>query len=195
MSSFRGGTVRYDRAIIGYHGCDAETADLLLAGEPLKTSVNDFDWLGRGAYSWEYGADRALRFAEEQRRRGKVKQPAIVGAIIQLGNCFDLLDTRFTADLAAAYDPWKIGFHKLGMALPVNGGGAPDHKLRRRDCAVLNWYLDDAEQAGTVYDAVRGGFTEGGPVYESSGICREMHIQVAVRSLACILGVFRPTRI
>lgn len=185
--------MRYDRTIIGYHGCDAETAERLLRGDPFKPSINDFDWLGSGVYFWEYGPDRALRFAEEQVKRGKVNEPAIVGALIQLGNCFDLLDTRFTDDLAAAFVPFANYFQALELELPVNAGGSPDHKLRRRDCAVLNWYLDNAEQAGVFYDTVRGAFTEGGPVFEGSGIHRETHIQIAVRSPTSIVGVFRPT--
>lgn len=184
--------MRSERIIIGYHGCDIRTAESLLAGEPFKPSINDFDWLGWGVYFWEYGEDRAFRFAEEQRRRGKVNRPAVVAAAIQLGNCFDLLDTRFTADLAAAYEPWAKRLGELGVRLPENGGGPPDKKLRRRDCAVLNWYLDQAKLLGVVYDTVRGGFVEGGPVYEGSGIHRETHIQIAVRSPACILEVFSP---
>ncbi len=184
--------MRYDRTVIAYHGCDADTAERILAGEPFKPSVNDFDWLGHGIYFWEYGADRALRFAEEQQRRNKLKTPAIVGAILQLGNCFDLLDTRFTADLAAAFGPWAENFRLTGLPFPKNGGGPPDHKLRRLDCAVLNWYLEAAKQRGVTYDSVRCGFIEGQPVYEGSGIYRETHIQIAVRSPACIVGVFRP---
>jgi hypothetical protein len=187
-------SLRYDRVVIAYHGCDAATAERLLAGEPFKPSRNDFDWLGWGAYFWEHGPDRAFRFALDQIRRNKVKEPAIVGALIQLGNCFDLLDTRFTADLAAAYEPWAERFRRLKIPLPVNGGGPPDHKLRRLDCAVLNWYLKVSAAKGARYDTVRCGFIEGGPVYEGSGISQETHIQIAVRNPACILGVFRPTK-
>lgn len=61
--------MRYDRTVLAYHGCDAETAEHLLAGDPFKPSVNDFDWLGQGIYFWEHGPDRALRFAEDQQRR------------------------------------------------------------------------------------------------------------------------------
>ena len=38
---------------------------------------------------------------------GKVKTPAVAGAILQLGECFDLMDTRFTRDLAKAYSAFK----------------------------------------------------------------------------------------
>lgn len=86
--------MKYDHTIVAYHGCDAETAERLLRGDSFRKSQNDYDWLGEGIYFWEYGADRAMRFAHDQQRRGKVTAPAIVGALIQLGRCFDLMDTR-----------------------------------------------------------------------------------------------------
>lgn len=82
-----------------------------------------------------------------------------------------------------------------GAKLPTNGGALPDRKLRRRDCAFLNNYLDRAASKGSTYDTVRGGFTEGSSVYRTSGIREETHIQVAVRSADCILGVFRPANL
>lgn len=186
--------MRYDRTVIAYHGCDAEVADAVLAGEDsLQASENDYDWLGRGTYLWEFGADRAFRFAQEQVGRGRVKTPAIVGALVQLGNCFDLMDTRFTRDLAEGFSIWAQSMREEGKSLPRNGGKTPDKKLRHLDCAVLNWYLDRAAQKGLSYQTVRCGFTEGEPAFKGSGICQESHIQIAVRNPACIIGVFRPT--
>lgn len=186
--------MRYDRIVVGYHGCDADTAELLLKGAPFKPSVNDYDWLGKGVYFWEYGPDRALRFAREQQQRGRVRMPATVGALIQLGNCFDLMDTRFTQDLEWAYPVLQTELQAKSRRLPENGGGPPDYKLRRRDCAVMNWYLDMLERRGIeTYDTVRCGFVEGGPVYEGAGIHRESHVQLVVRNPAAILGVFRPS--
>jgi hypothetical protein len=185
--------MRYDRTVIAYHGCDGRVAERLLSGEPFKPSVNAYDWLGHGIYFWEYGADRALQFAREQVARGKVRTPACVGALIQLGNCFDLMDTRFTSELAVAYVPWSRRYPPEELPLPRNAGQAPDFKLRHLDCAVLDWYLDFAEhQEGQRYDTVRCGFPEGEPVYPGSGILTQTHIQLTVRNPGCILGVFRP---
>ena len=184
--------MRYDRTVIGYHGCDAETAEQVLRGEGFRASVNAYDWLGHGVYFWEYGADRAWRFALEQRRRGRVRRPAVVGAVLQLGRCFDLLDTRFTAELAASFPAFQALYVREGLVMPVNRGSTPDKKLRLLDCAVLNWFLRRGESRGAPYDSVRGGFTEGEPVYFGAGIQRESHIQLAIRNPACILGVFRP---
>lgn len=185
--------MRYDRTVIGYHGCDASVATRLLAGESFKPSENDFDWLGSGIYFWEYGADRALRFANDQKGRGKLETPAVVGAVIQLGRCFDLLDTHFTRALAEAWPVFEEGVRESGRELPTNRGAAPDHKLRCLDCAVINLALDLRESIGEVYDTVRGGFTEGGSVFPSAGFQLETHIQLAIRNPKSIVGVFRPT--
>jgi hypothetical protein len=179
--------------VIAYHGCDAEVAERLLRGEQFQRSQNDYDWLGEGVYFWEYGADRALEFAHDQKRRGKLRTPAVVGALVQLGTCFDLMDTRFTKELPVAFRMLKRSRAETGEPLPINEGRPPDKLLRRRDCAVLNYYLQRLQERGKPYDTVRCGFVEGPPAYEGSGIQCQSHVQIAVRNDACILGVFRPT--
>ena len=185
--------MKYDRTVIAYHGCDAETATRLLGGEPFKKSQNDYDWLGEGIYFWEYGADRAMKFALDQQRRGKVTTPAIVGALIQLGRCFDLMDTRFTDELALAFKMVKTMYDQAGQLLPMNAGATPDKLLRRRDCSVFNAYLTRLAERGSDYDTVRCGFVEGPPAFEGSGIRHQSHVQIAVRNPSCMVGVFRPT--
>ena len=185
--------MRYDRMVIAYHGCDARVADRLLAGEPFRKSRNDLDWLGEGVYFWEYGYDRALQFAEEQRKRGKVERPAVVGALLQLGNCFDLMDTRCTADLEDAFPRFVALCERKGRPIPINGGVTPDLLLRRRDCAVIKFCLDTLQGRGDVlYDSVRWGFREGAPVFDGSGVFTKSHVQLAIRNESCILGAFRP---
>lgn len=179
--------------VIAYHGCDAAVAERLLRGEPFRKSRNDYDWLGEGVYFWEYGAARALEFARDQARRGKLARPAVVGALVQLGSCFDLMDTRFTSELSDAFQLLADTRRAAGVPLPVNEGRPPDRLLRRRDCAVLNYYLTWLQEIGTSYDTVRCGFVEGPPAYEGSGIHLQSHVQIAVRNQACILGVFHPT--
>jgi hypothetical protein len=185
--------MRYDRVVLAYHGCDAAVAERLLAGEPFRRSENDYDWLGAGVYFWEYGADRALRFARDQQRRGKVAEPAVVGALVQLGDCFDLLDTEYTQDLASAFRKYRSFAARCGWMLPRNAGSTPDKKLRRLDCSVLNYYFGKLGMHGVEFDTVRCSFQEGERAFPGSGIFQESHIQIAVRNSACILGVFRPT--
>jgi hypothetical protein len=98
----------------------------------------------------------------------------------------------FTAELARAYEPFRAARARAGTLLPINAGAAPDHKLRRLDCWILNTYLISREDAGGGFDTVRCGFTEGSRVFPGSGIFQNSHIQIAVRNPAYILGVFRP---
>jgi hypothetical protein len=147
--------MRYDRTVIAYHGCDEAVARRLLEGEPFKKSRNNYDWLGEGVYFWEHGYDRALQFAKEQQRRGKVKAPAVVGALLQLGRCFDLLDTIYTAKIGNAFELYRSLEGEHRRELPVNAGDTPDKLLRRRDCSVLNFYLGFLDHQGGLYDSVR----------------------------------------
>jgi hypothetical protein len=184
--------MRYDRRVLAYHGCDAEVATRLLAGERFKPSRNNYDWLGDGIYFWEYGFDRALQFAQDQQRRGNVKTPAAIGAVLQLGRCFDLMDTRFTSELPKAHSLWEQAWIATGNPLPTNRGKTPDQELRLLDRAVLNFYLKQFETTPTPFQTVRGGFEEGSEAFKGSMIRQKNHIQIAVRDPGCILGVFRP---
>jgi hypothetical protein len=113
----------YDRTILGYHGCDQTAAEQLLSGTAFLPSTNQYDWLGRGVYFWEFGVDRAYRFAEASLKRKNITaSPAVVGVVLQLGQCFDLLDTRFTHDLAQGFSAYKKFAKKKGLKLPKNTG-------------------------------------------------------------------------
>jgi len=183
--------VYYDRTVFGYHGCTIEVAERVLSGESFVASANAYDWLGEGIYFWEYGRDRAVRWAKE--RHGD--DGAVVGAIVQLGNCFDLMDTYFTGDLGQAAKAYVDKLRADGKSIVHNKGGT-DLKARFFDCAVINWYLQGLATSGERYQSVRCGFHEGDPVFQdgalSMGIYAETHVQIAVRDPKCILGVFRP---
>lgn len=179
--------MQYDRTVIGYHGTDRQTAEAILSGEEqFAPSTKDYDWLGSGIYFWEYGYNRAVKWAEE--RHGEAA--AVVGAIIQLGNCFDLLDTLHTEDLAHGADVFDTLMHLTGMPLPKNRGA--DLKARFLDCAVINFWLPQLEQHGHGFHTVRGLFREGEPVFEGMAIHHASHIQIAVRDPDAIVGTFRP---
>ncbi len=83
--------------IIGFHGCDKDTCDNIINGRiQLKKSQNSYDWLGNGMYFWEQNLRRAWQWAEQQSKskNSKVKTPAVLGAVIDLGYCLNLLDSR-----------------------------------------------------------------------------------------------------
>jgi hypothetical protein len=182
---------KFARIIVGYHGCEKKLADSLLTGKlaiaEWNKSQNSYDWLGEGIYFWEHSPTRALRWAAERFRR----RAAVIGAVIQLGTSFDLLDEKITALLAAGYPALAQAYAAADKVLPVNKG--KDKKLRELDCAVINYCVYLAALRGIPFDTVRGAFLEGPPVFLGTTISAETHIQIAVRNPDCILGVFRPS--
>jgi len=137
----------------------------------------------------EHSPERALRWATEK-YASRGAQPAVLGAVLQLGRCFDLLNEAITAILAESYRGLVEEYVAKGTSLPENRG--PDRKRRNLDCSIINECLDRLRLRGIEYDTVWGAFLEGDPVYPGAGFSRETHLQVAVRHPSCILGVFRP---
>ena len=181
--------------VLGYHGCDREVAEELLAGAPFNASDNEWDWLGSGAYFWESNPLRGLEFAHElqKRTRGKtdVRSPYVIGAVIDLGFCLDLISSTGIGAVESAYSDFVDYCNKAGVLVPENTGGS-DALFRRLDCAVIN-HLHKVREAVMLpaFDSVRGVFMEADPIYAKSGFNRKTHIQICVRNLGCIKGVFR----
>jgi hypothetical protein len=163
----------------------------------LDASENDYDWLGHGIYFWEHNAQRALEFARggrDQPRRGKskVKHPAVVGAIIDLGFCLNLLDSRFIEMVRQAHQDLVLLHREANELLPTNSGG-PDRLMRRLDCAVIQTlHATRRERDELAFQTVRAAFVEGSPIYQDAGFQSKNHIQLCVRDAAAIKGFFRP---
>ena len=187
--------LRYQRTIVGYHGCEESVVKMvLLRSKGLRQSENEYDWLGRGIYFWEQGPQRAFDWAKNFKA---FKKPAVIGALINLGNCFDLLDTTHTQLLADLFPLYRQAWEQTGRHLPANrsvGKQNPtDVVLRNLDCAVVNWCLDFLEQEEKQhYHTVRGLFSEGDPVFDGSKILSKSHVQIAVRDETAIVGYFKP---
>lgn len=133
----------------------------------LRHSRNSYDWLGHGVYFWENSHERARQYAEQasHRKNSKIKKPFVIGAIIDLGNCLDLLDKRWLDFLRVAYDDMVLTLELEGKkSLPTNstfGIKDFDFKKRELDCAVIRHAVVLAKKAGTNFDSVRAAFWEG----------------------------------
>ncbi len=175
--------------VLGYHGCDQAVADSLLRGDQFKKSANDYDWLGGGVYFWEANPIRGLDFAERagQRPRSKIKTPAVVGAVIDLGACLDLTTVYGIEMVRSAHGSLESQMAAAKAVMPQN----QDTLRRQLDCAVIEQVHLINEGIGLEIDSVRGVFTEGSPVYPGSAFDQETHVQIAVRNPTCIKGVFR----
>jgi hypothetical protein len=182
--------------VLGYHGCDRGVAESVLAGASFKVSENQYDWLGSGAYFWEANPIRGLEFAEEFRnwRKGmgaEILEPYVIGAVIDLGFCLDLISSAGLKAVGALHEDFLAHCKTANIQVPTNSGG-PDLLFRRLDCAVINHLNRTYEKSGLPgFDTVRGVFVEGKRLYPDAGFFEKTHIQICVRNLACIKGVFR----
>lgn len=192
---------RRSNLVVGFHGCDKSVVEKVLAGEEnLLASTNDYDWLGNGIYFWENNETRALQFAQElvKRKSSSVKNPAVIGAIIDLGYCFDLTDSIYLNELREAYDVLVDLYKEIGKPLPKNTniGESTDKLIRKLDCAVIQTAHQINRDANKrPYDSVKGVFWEGKPLYPNAGFAERNHIQICVCNPNCIKGYFLPRSI
>jgi hypothetical protein len=182
--------------VLCYHGCERETGEKLLQNEPFHPSENLYDWLGSGIYFWEANPDRALDWATQRvllkKSRDSVDEmPCVVGAIIDLGYCLDLISANGSQAVERAYVGLQQDLAAIGGRVPENSGG-DDLLHRKLDCMVLNYLHRSREKSSEQpFDTVRAVFTEGEPIYPTAGFRRKTHIQICVRNPENIKGVFR----
>ena len=180
--------------ITGFHSCDREIGLKVLKGEiDLLPSNNTWDWLGGGVYFWEQNPARALEYAIEcaqgkQKNKIPIKTPFVIGAIIELGNCLNLLEPKSLQIVKEAHDNLERAFKESGEKMPINKGAN-----RALDCAVIK-YLNGIKNSlrNTPYDTIRSSFQEGGELYPGSNFTSRLHIEICVLNTDLIKGYFLP---
>jgi hypothetical protein len=188
--------------ILGFHGCDKSVADAVLSGATiLKNSTNSYDWLGYGIYFWENSPSRALEFSEHlrehsNRSKAPVKTPAVIGAVIDLGFCLDLLDFQNLQMLKETYQTLLRSDPNGELPRNRSVGNAGDLLLRDLDCAVIEAvHMRRRRKGQQPFDSVRSVFYEGGELYPNAGFREKDHVQICIRNPNCIKGFFVPREI
>lgn len=185
----------YPTQIFGFHSCDREVGLKILNGEEgLKPSQNSWDWLGEGIYFWEQNPGRALDYAVEcaqnkQFFNGKIENPFVIGAVINLGNCLNLLESQSAIILKEAHTLLSQTKALSGTKMPKNKGAN-----RALDCAVIQTMhaSNKTSGSGIKYDTIRSSFDEGKEVYPGSIFTDRLHIEVCVINPDMILGYYLP---
>lgn len=181
--------------VLGFHGTDEAIVRAVVNGETeLQASANKYDWLGNGIYFWDNSPSRALQWAEQLSRRpgSTIRQPAVLGAILDLRYCLDLLDYRNLRLVKSGYLTLQANVAARGETLPTNFNTS-DLLQRELDCAVLESLHETMREADSrSFDSVRGVFWEGKELYPNAGFREKDHIQICIRSIACIKGYFLP---
>jgi hypothetical protein len=182
----------YHRTVIGYHGTKLSVAmDIVKRKRRFKYSQNRDDWLGHGIFFWEYAPQQAYWWAERRKRRQKWDEPiAILGSMIRLGFCFDLLDPYNVMYLKQIFEEYVNTQLAAGQPLPKNA-----NHYKFLDCAVFQYAYAAIEnfEGQQPADSARAVYVPTGEdkrVWERSWITNGAHIQICVRNTACILGTW-----
>jgi hypothetical protein len=182
--------------ILAFHGCERSVRDSIVSGETiLNASKNRYDWLGAGLYFWENSYERALEFAQNPPGKKKYKFPSVLGAVIDLQYCLDLLDTQFLRLTKESYVNFIRSANTTGQEIPQNKTvkGSSDKLLRELDCAVIeNLHNMQRQIQLKPFDSVRSVFVEGDELYPGAGFHDKNHIQLCIRNPNCIKGFFIP---
>lgn len=173
----------YHRTVVGYHGTTRAIAESIVTGGAFEPSQNDDDWLGHGIYFWEYAPQQAYNWAVK--RYGKDKDVAVLGSMIRLGNCFDLLDPINTNLLKYAHSIVE----ETAQPVPKNF-----NSKKRLDCAVFETlYKIQEEFNNEIIDTARAVYVPTGNktrLWKSSWLYEETHVQLCVRNEENILGTW-----
>ena len=184
--------------ILGFHGTDESIVyDVLNGNGDLKESDNLYDWLGNGVYFWDNSPSRAMDWAIglSRRKGSKIKKPAVIGAILDLGYCLDLLDYKNLEFVKFGYRILKKTFSASKTPMPQNKGDDADLIFRELDCAAIqSLHKSMQENNEKEFDSVRGVFWEGKELYHKAGFREKNHIQICVRNIDCIKGYFLPLK-
>lgn len=103
--------------VLGYHGCDKAVGLSAIGGQALIPSKGDFDWIGGGIYFWESDPLRALEWAQQKQKRGACNEPFVIGAVLDLRNCLDLLTRENVELVRSAYKSFKQVQETAGLKL------------------------------------------------------------------------------
>jgi hypothetical protein len=180
--------------ISAFHSCDRAVGLRILNGEDdLFASDNLWDWLGPGIYFWEQNPGRALEYAVEcaagsQKNKTRINTPFVIGAVIELGNCLNLLEPGSIDIVKKAHDRFIEACKNSGKPIPINKGA-----VRKLDCSVIKYVHQSTENKGLPpYDTVRSAFNEGGQIYPNSNFYDRLHIEICVLNPNLIKGYFLP---
>lgn len=184
----------YHRTIVGYHGTRLSVAlDIVNRRQDFDPPENEGDWLGRGVYFWEYAPRQAEWWANRVRKLKKWDEPvAILGSMIRLGACLDLLDPLNMKVIKGYHDDLRQDRSSLGIPMPENR-----RNKRSLDCAVFEYLYAKLDPPGEprryAVDTARGAYVptaEKKRIWAGSWLYEQSHIQICVRNPACILGTW-----
>jgi hypothetical protein len=204
----------HESVVLAYHGCDLSVAEKLVSGSlDFRSSENPYDWLGDGVYFFEGDAHQAHEFATLAAidfldsgntvvTKGKISCPAVIGVVLSLAQCLDLTRREHIQLLSSHYKDMSLIWKAEGKVPPENKKTTLEADwthhgfaaVRCLDRELINTMCISLQSARPPADiqVVRAAFDSGAPAFDGSHLSSGTHIQLAVRNMRAICGVFWP---
>lgn len=123
----------------------------------------------------------------EQFNKIRIKSPFVLGALIDLGNCLNLLESQSLQILSEAYIGLKKLMDELDEPMPHNKGNN-----RVLDCAVIKFVHQSRKGKYPLFDTIRAAFSEGSQAYPDANFTVRHHVQICVLNPEMVQGYFLP---
>lgn len=156
----------------------------------------------KGLIFWENSYSRALawaKFLKEKPGISKrpIKEPFVIGAIIDPGNCLDLSEENSLQIVREAHRNLEYVFKALKRKMPENEPGHKDDVdlvKRNLDCYVINFlHRMRRRRRQPPFNTIRCPFMEGEALFKGSKFHSKTHLQWCVRNpKKYVWGYFRP---
>jgi hypothetical protein len=179
------------RYVLGYHAGERSNLEKVVANPTsFHLSQNEHEWLGKGIYFFEHSRGIAEAWATMRTKRPSpsnrkvLRDPAIVWAIIDLGNCLDLMEPSHSVRLGKVFPTFLQVLERQGRSRPSNRSAHKKDRIRTHrylDCKMINWFAEGAAARLRPFQTVRAGFQKGKPIYPGSAIHEKTHVEIAVR--------------
>ena len=177
--------------VLAYHGCSEDTAEkICLRKDDFILSENKYDWLGKGAYFWENDPHRAKHFIMNESKKYKKSEDhaSVLGVVINLGKCLDLTLSKPREILKKGYEHLS-DLKKKYKKNNEDGARYLDYQV----IEAIHKINEDFSEGSFHYDTVRAAFEEGDSVYPGAKIKDKTHVQICVRNIKAIHGIFLVT--
>lgn len=192
--------MRRSRIVVCYHGCDKRLKEQILKRKTYLQAKHDMDpkaekdlWLGSGIYFYEENPEAARKWAWHYSSRNRynesprIGEPAVLGAIIDLGECIDFASLDMVRSVKESYENVMLTEIELQDLFNQSWG------KRQLDHAVVDRICDEYQMDGKPVDTVRAPFVQGDYIGDSN--FREgTHTEICVRNPNRILYFFDPDR-
>lgn len=175
---------------IGYHGTTSDRGESIQQDGLRPGRGRRPRWLGTGVYFFQDGLKHAENWARFLCTIRPNEKPIVISASIDLSNGLDLADASYWSQIrdlvriATPPDQKQIDVSGL-LSIPP----PPNLGINHEDSYYMSLFAAKLQSEGHSVKTIRAAFIEGSPIFPSSWLFDQSHIQICVRDPSAISNI------